>query len=745
MKVLFVYRFLAPDSSWVIITNLLIGMLMMVSIHSLVTAIRGREKNYLLLGLFFSGALINSLGNIYVKFFVTTVEPYIGSWIMMGSFVLFIETYLALPFQRGRVLIGKIILFLCGAMFLLSAYHNIAYGRGDTPIIYVMDIVTVLLLLGLMGFLLFHALRGNRRAFFLFFLEMTIVIGGIAALGVVKNLVVDSGIFPVEFFQSNMVFIVGMSLNGLLFSNLLGFELMDTKVKQALAEERNHELKELHRIKSELMMNISHEFRTPITVIGGVLKQLKQGRWGDSIKANRRSLEIIEKNNLRLLKQVDNLIQLTRLEDYKNTMRPVPLDVSKVITTLTGEFSSLAQQNDIKLLVALPDSIILSADAALLRTVMVNLLGNAVKFTPPGGTITVGASLSKKETRIYVKDTGPGIPEEEQQKVFHRFHQGRNNENKHFRGTGIGLSLVKEVMEQHGGRVVLESSPGRGSSFTLVFPRSEKEKESQAETDSTPQLSTAGQGPDPLIAAHGVETEIKTPNPTQIPETRGERFDTPEHSVLLVEDDPDLTEYLTAELAPLFQLRKASNGLEALELMRRETPDLVISDIMMPEMDGYGLLSAMQEDDELRLIPILILTARRSDEEKITAYEQGVVGYIEKPFSMDILIARARNIIESKKDFKKGYQKYVKQSLVSYINELTDEGAGDEVNFTDFCRQAGLTEREQEIALLLHRGMSDKEIASRLGLSAKTIGNHNSSIFRKCGLGSRTELAAWGR
>jgi len=494
-------------------------------------------------------------------------------------------------------------------------------------------------------------------------------------------------------------------------------------------------------------MNVSHEFRTPITVIGGVLKQMKRGRWGDSIKANRRNLEIIERNNFRLLKQVDNLMQLTRLENYKNKIVPVPLDASNIITALAGEFSSLTHQNDITLINSVPHNVVFMADAAHFRTAMVNLLGNAVKFTPPGGTIKVGATLRKKETRIYVKDTGRGIPEEEQQKVFHRFHQVRNNGNNRFRGTGIGLSLVREVMERHGGEVLLESSPGRGSTFTLVFPHIDEKKKERQEEGPSPQFSTQDQEPDPLIEAHKAEIEIavETQSSPHSPEAKLDVFNSPEYSVLLVEDDPDLIEYLTTELTSHFTLRKATNGLEALELMKEERPDLVISDIMMPEMDGYGLLSAMQEDDDLRLVPILMLTARRSEEEKISAYEKGVVDYIEKPFSMDILTARARNIINNNKDFKKEYQRYVKNSLVTYINGLTETKSEYEINLADFCRDAKLTEREQEIALLLRRGMSDKEIASRLGLSVKTVGNHNSSIFKKCGFAGRTELAAWGR
>jgi signal transduction histidine kinase/DNA-binding NarL/FixJ family response regulator len=671
---------------------------------------------------------------------------------MLGSFVLFVEGYLALPKRRARILSGKAVLAISGLLLLVSVAHNLVYGRGDTQIIFLMDMVTAVLLLGLLGFLLVHAVRGNRKALYLFFLELTIVVGGIAALGVVKNRVVDLGIFPIEFFQSNLVFIVGMTLNGILFSSLLGFDLTHLKVKTALAEERNRELKDLDRTKNDLMMNLSHEFRTPITIIDGVTKQLKRGKWGDSISANRRNLEVIERNSLRLQKHVDGILRLATMEKQHQKLHPVRIDLHDCLKTLVGEFASLAELKHVSLDVVIPETVGVRADAELFRTALVNLLGNALKYTPEGGAVSVSASQGKGRVCVAVKDTGVGIPEEEQQRIFHRFHRLTVPSNVGTGGAGIGLSLVKRIMERHNGTVELESDPGAGSTFTLVFPVLEVPDEP---TSALPEpvledkSAVAANDSDPLIDGHRADVLAGVPDKRGPLESDEEVFtNQTKPVVLMVEDDSELHNYLKEELGTHFTLLTARHGGEALEQMDRRTPDLVISDVMMPEMDGYQLLAAMLKDERFRVVPVLFLTARDSEEERIAAYEEGVVDYITKPFSVDVLVSRARNIIEQNSAFKEGYQQYVKRSVIDFIDGLSFDQmstAKRDFCFGDHCRASELTDRETEVAFLVRQGLSDKEIASQLGLSAKTVGNYNSSIFKKCGFAGRLDLVTWGR
>ena len=741
MSRVFTARYLALDSSYFVTANILVGMLLMIGLHCLATALRSKERNYLYLGTFFIGALINAVGNLYIRFFIITIEPYIGSWIMMASFILFMENYLALPRRGMRIVAGRVILGTCAALFLLSVIHNIVNGSQNNGIIVSMDIITAILLVALTGFLLFHAVKGNLRSLLLLVFELTIVVGGISALGIVKETVIELDLFPVEILQGNLIFIAGMSLNGLLFSTLLGFDLMTLKVKTAVAETKNRELKELDRVKTEFMMNISHELRTPLTVIGGVVEQLKAGKLGDSLKSNTRYLEIIQRNNLRLMKQVDNLLQLSRMEHRRRKIAPCSIDLTQTLRTLSSEFFSLAQQKGLLLVTDIPEGLTVQADSTLFQSAVVNLLSNAIKFTPPEGRILIGARREKDELLVYVEDTGPGIAEEDQHLIFRRFHRLNGEKATNSSGTGIGLSLVNEIMQVHHGSIELESRPGEGSRFTLRFPDQPDNNESSTSVD------VVSENRQSLI--DGYKAELYSGDLVAEEKNDGSRGGNgrdKQIQVLLVEDNTDLLTYLTGELRPYVGLTCVRNGLEALSKLKTDLPDLVISDVMMPEMDGYELYEAMQNDETLRQIPVLFLTARNSPEEKISAYRKGIVEYIEKPFSSEVLIARIKNIVETNKVYRKHYRDNLKNSLISFIENFQQSPDNQHwQDFTDLCVKTDLTGREREIALLIRQGLSDKEIADTVNLSVKTVGNYNTSIFRKLNVSGRLELMALGR
>jgi signal transduction histidine kinase/DNA-binding NarL/FixJ family response regulator len=724
---LFLPRYLAFESSFLLFANILLGMLLMVALHCLVTALRSREKNYLYLGLFFIGALINTVGNLYIRFFIPTIEPYIGSWLMMFSFILFIENYLSLPYKRIRLIVERFALGICGLLFFLSILHNILYGRGDTAVIFAMDVVTALILLSLMGFLLFHFIKGNNRGLALFLFELTIVIGGISALGIVKALVRDLNLFPLEVLQGNLIFITGMVVNGFLFSHLLSRDLEQLKVETARAEAKSWELKELNKAKSEFLMNITHEFRTPLTVIGGVVKQLRKGRWGDSIQANRRHLDIIERNNGRLLKQVNNLLQLASLERKRFSLNPAAMDLSKVLHSLAGEFQSISLQHSLSIDVRVPEKLGLTADSSLLQSALINLLSNAVKFSNPGGSIEIGAHSNGEEIGVYVSDTGIGIPDEQQALIFDRFHQAHSGNTKVSEGTGIGLSLVREIMEQHQGRVELESTEGQGARFTLYFP-----------THAAPSLS---------------------PSPSSLPRSEpallygNDQKDTQHEKqihLLIVEDSADLTEYLRAELEPAYRLTLSKNGREALEKIRKKRPDIILSDVMMPEMDGYELLETLQGDEKTMHIPFVFLTARDSIEEQVDALEKGSIEYMVKPFSAEVLRAKIDSIMKHTEEAQTHYRDSLKAEISRLITAFPDSSRDTDgthevsgMDFEEISKQFNLTAREREIAGLIRRGCSDKEIAGRLGLSAKTVSNYNTSLFKKFKVSGRNELTAY--
>ncbi len=735
MSPFFVSRFLSVETAYFVCANILLGMLIMVSLHCLITAFQSRQKTYLYLGLFFIGALINAVGNLYIQFIVPTIEPYIGSWVMMFSFILFIEHYLKLPHSQKRRNARTALLFLCVLFLILSVANNIINGRGDNAIIFFMDVWTAVLLLSLLGFLLYHALHRNKQGQLLLIFELTIVIGGIFALGVVKVPLVRLGIMPIEIFQGNFIFLVGMTLNGILFSHVLGRDFVKLRVEKALSNAKAQELKEADRVKTEFMMNMSHEFRTPLTIISGVVKQLSLGVWGDSLSKNTRQLKIIERNSLRLLKQVNNLLKLSQFDVHSTSIDPVPIKLQQTIQALIGEFQSLAEQKKLELnAIPIPPDIMLTADPTLLHTALVNLISNAIKFTPSGGSVFLSVENNEEEIRINVADTGIGIPEVEQKVIFQRFHQVQMAGKPVRQGAGIGLSLVAEIVKQHNGRVELESRPQQGSRFSLIFPAINS-------TAMLPDTQSDVELPEEeLISSYKAEIEdtLGTGNGTFI---YPQKDTTLLPLILVVEDSSDLREYLHNILSPHFRCAAVGTGAEALQWLEQDTPELILCDIMMPEMDGYQLFSALQAEEKTAGIPVIFLTARDSEEEKIKSLQNGAADYMKKPFSPELLVAKIRNVIETNSNYQSHVLKMMKNSLVQHIKSfpLVDEEPHPQ-SFISFCNDAQLTQREMEIAELIRKGLSDKEIAAQLGLSVKTIGNYNTTIFRKCGVSGRLEL-----
>jgi signal transduction histidine kinase/DNA-binding NarL/FixJ family response regulator len=736
---MFISRYLEPESSYLVFANLLLGMLIMVALHCLLTAIKAKEKNYLYLGLFFVGALINAVSNLYNIFIIQTIEPYIGSWIMMAAFILFIESYLSLPATRLRTKIGKTVLSLCLILFLLSITHNVINGRVNNIIILIMDISTVLLLVSLFAFLLYNSMKDNKRSKALLILELTIILGGLSALGIFKSVVIKLGILPVQVLQGNFIFLIGMTVNGFLFSYLLSLNLVTLKIQTALSESKNSELRELDRVKTEFIMNMSHEFRTPLTVIGGIVKQLIQGKWGDSIKTNIRHLEIIERNNKRLLKQVSNLLQLSGMQSNSRKLVFISISLKEFLESLEREFQIITEQQNIEFRIqSLSEEIILQADLSLLQTAMINLVSNAVKFTQAHGTIILGAFTTNEKIHIFVQDTGKGIPESDQKLIYQRFHQVESLDRPVYQGTGIGLSLVWEVMSQHKGIVELISEENKGSVFTLVFPvRPELDQVSTVSptqiTENNLEIVSALKSE--IMERQVLDSEIK---PFSVVQNNG-------FSVLLVEDNKDLTEYIRNELQPYFQFNSVGNGKKAISWLTENTPDLIISDIMMPVMNGHQLLDELKMNEKTQNIPVIFLTARDSEIEKIESLKKGVVDYMDKPFSSEILIAKITNTIKRNAEYKDQYNTSFKKSLVNWIENFSDSrDVSVNSSLDQISPIAKLTNREQEIEALIRQGLSDKEIAASLGLSAKTIGNYNSSIFRKFGVSGRLELITQG-
>ena len=714
--------------------NILLGMILMVVLNSLLTGIKSRDRNYLLLGLFFSGSFINAVSNLYSYFIIPTIEPYIGSWISLLAFTRFSYNYLNIK-QIKLLKPGKTIMtVICLIFFCLSIIHNIVNKDDTNLLILIMDISAALLILILFIALIIFRVHGNKKAGSLIIFEVLIVIGAISAMSIFKNSVEGAGI-PPQLLQGNFIFLFGMVISGLLFSYILGAEMTELKINHALAEQDRKKLLKLDKAKNDFMMNISHELRTPVTIINGIIHQLRAGRWGNSIKAADNQFEIIERNNLRLMKQINGLLELSQLDQHRFKMNPEVINLSERLLLFAAEFQSAAEQKNIKIDFHCRENIDLYADPHLFDTAILNLISNAIKFTSEGGIIKLEAERKHNKIIINVADNGPGIPEEQQKRIFDRFQQVENSETSIWHGAGIGLSLVKGIMELHNGSIELFSRPGKGSRFSLLFPK-------ELQTRDKRNLIRI----DPVVSAY--KADLATALEESKPQKRySAGSDIRKKTILIVEDNKDLLNYLETELAESFNVITASNGKTALEILKSFKPSLIISDVMMPEMDGRQLYSKIRNKTEYTKIPFLFLTARNSAEEKLEALNDGAVDYISKPFSIHELRARAAAIIDSIQYNNENYQEELKRSVIRFIDtfDSTVAQTSEADNFESYCSEQELTRREKDIAVLIRKGMSDKEIAAKLKLSTKTISNYNTSVFRKLEVSGRSELIALKR
>jgi signal transduction histidine kinase/DNA-binding response OmpR family regulator/ligand-binding sensor domain-containing protein len=398
-------------------------------------------------------------------------------------------------------------------------------------------------------------------------------------------------------------------------------ERLETEVARRTAqiERQADELRRADTLKTRFFANVSHEFRTPLTLLLGPVRHLLK-RTDDPQGTN--LLRSMERNAEHLLGLVSDLLDLTKAEASGLQLAETPADFAGVVARTVAAFESGAGYAGVGLALHQPsERPTLYVDAPKLQTVLKNLLANALRFTPPGGTVDVFLAFGETEARVEVRDTGRGIHPDDLPRIFDRYFQSGRADGALHGGTGIGLALARECCAAWGGTLTVESTPGAGSRFTLTYPRR----------------------PAPLADVVFCPTPAAEPTVAEGPPTDGDR-------VLLVEDNPDMSRYLHTILAPHYRLQGCRDGQEAWEWLRTRSdadlPRLVVSDMMMPRMDGMTLLRNLKTDDRLRDLPFVMLTARTALEDKLDALRTGVADYLTKPFDEDELLARVHNLLE---------------------------------------------------------------------------------------------------
>ncbi|MEL6673898.1 MAG: ATP-binding protein, partial [Bacteroidota bacterium] len=428
--------------------------------------------------------------------------------------------------------------------------------------------------------------------------------------------------------QKTMLFIgLGLFLLMLVVGLLVRMSYVASRRKMELSLEKKrleaNNLRELNELKSRLFANISHEFRTPLTLILGPLQKLLAGPGNQQPDT---LYYMMQRNAHRLQELINQLLDLSKLEAGKMVFQPIYADVVPFLKAVTGNFESLAEDKSIKLHLSFPaQEVLMLFDPDRLEMTLNNLLSNAFKYTPEKGNIWVKVEAEEERLEILVQDNGIGMDEEQLAHIFDRFYQAADQKAG---SSGIGLALVKEVVQLFEGEISVSSEVGSGSTFVVHLPRL------QGETPSSPLWHHLAQPENVPMASPKDE----------IPLSKSDKA-----SILLVEDNADVRRFVRSCLEPTFQVREAIHGQEGLELAQAYMPDLIISDVMMPEMDGNELCETLKKDQKTAHIPLILLTAKAGRESKLSGLKVGADDYLHKPFDREELILRVGNLIEQRK------------------------------------------------------------------------------------------------
>lgn len=447
----------------------------------------------------------------------------------------------------------------------------------------------------------------------------------------------------------------------------------------SLQEERNKQaqLRELDELKNRFYTNITHEFRTPLTVIMGM---------GENIKGNEEEKKLILRNSKNLLRLINQLLDLSKLEKGSLPLKMIQADIVAFTRYLTESFYSMAEEKSIRLtFYAEEESIFMDFDEEKYQYIIYNLLSNAMKFTPEGGKIILHLKEENEHLKIKVQDTGIGIPAEKISHIFDRFYQVENTPNSAPEGTGIGLAYTRELVNLLGGKIEVSSEMNKGTTFECYLPISQ---------EASKHIHS--------ITAH-FEKDNKKATVTLIKNSASDNEDRP--LALIVEDNPDLITYMQSILGNQYDLDVARNGQEGIEKALEVIPDIIISDIMMPVKDGYELCETLKTNIRTSHIPIILLTAKATQDDKIKGLTFGADAYLLKPFDKKELLIRVEKLIELRRSLQSTYSSGV------LAEKLPENGQLDQEN--EFLQQL----RAQIEPEIENAGFTIPQLATAMAMS----------------------------
>jgi PAS domain S-box-containing protein len=455
-----------------------------------------------------------------------------------------------------------------------------------------------------------------------------------------ETIIIDGSLMPVKDEHGEVVFIAAE-----------GRDITEKKAYEREIARQREELAQLDKLKTQFFANISHEFRTPLTLMMGPLEDALAAP-ADLSPANRERLEVAHRNALRQLKLVNTLLEFSRIEAGRIEAAFEPTDLSTLTAELASVFRSAIERAGLTMVVDCPPMAEpVYVDRAMWEKVVLNLLSNALKFTFEG-EIAVALGIVGNAVRLTVRDTGTGIPADELPRLFERFHRVKSARGRSFEGSGIGLAFVKELARLHGGEVSVESAVGHGSAFHVAIPRGSAHL--PADRIQPPPNYAAGPGPEAFVqealawlpaesatAAADPHTGQPLADVGRIPSDAQADADVASSHILVADDNGDMREYIRRLLGG-YDVVTVADGEAALRSARARRPDLLLTDIMMPGMDGIELMREFRADANLSRVPVILLSARAGEESRIEGLEAGADEYLVKPFGSRELLACVR-------------------------------------------------------------------------------------------------------
>lgn len=592
------------------------------------------------------------LSQCFYYFFNLTLDDYrkVGFWLnlvnsgLFFSLFLFISTYLQLPKRMPKYFRFFLIITL-----LIVTFRFVL--TGDFMLNQVGSILNLIWAISCMVPAILLARKKDKSARILLLSIFAFFISAIILFTTVL-LTSSMGTFVISIFQFGVFS----------FSSILFYGLFD-RVNTIRSEKQRFE--ELDQLKSRFFANISHEFRTPLTLILGPTKDLQE-----QLKKPQQQelLNVVYRNGERLLQLVNQLLDLSKLEAKKLEFEAQELDIIPYLEGILLSFRALAEQRNIELKFKHnTDSCLLYIDQEKIEKVFYNLLSNALKFMEDNGRITLVVKERSKNIEIRVLDTGIGISEEHIGQVFDRFYQGDASTTRDYEGTGIGLALVKELVELHQGTIKVASTPNEGTIFTMVFKKGKEHLRPEDIKTDVPALVPVANSIPALtnssltnaLSSQGKDT------PTQPAENAP--------LVLIVEDNEDVRYFVRQSLQDKYQVLEAENGQIGIEKALEHIPDIIISDVMMPQKNGYELCDFLKNDERTSHIPIILLTAKADTASKMEGLRKGADVYLPKPFDKEELLLRLEKMTQRQQKLKAYFSKNINNEPTAIPENLNQE------------------------------------------------------------------------